>query len=81
MNQPDQDEEMNADKDFSIRCYDTKLRAYGVVVDNLMFLSTLVDLPCIIEAQKTLDYNTFYKSADAAQMLYVHNVCIDDVST
>jgi TATA-binding protein-associated factor Taf7 len=45
-----------------------------------VFLATLVDLPCIIEAQKTLDFNTFYKSCDAAQMLYVHNVCIDQVS-
>jgi len=25
---------------------------------------------------KTLDYNTFYKSVDAAQMLYVHNETI-----
>jgi len=29
-------------------------------------------MPSIIEAMKTLDYNTFYKSVDAAQMLYIH---------
>ena len=37
----------------------------------------MVDLPCIVEAQKTLDYKTFFKSCDAAQMLYVHNYFID----
>jgi TATA-binding protein-associated factor Taf7 len=37
----------------------------------------LVDLPCIIEAQKTLDFNTFYKSCDASQMMYVHNKYLD----
>lgn len=50
-------------------------------IDNRLFLATLVDLPCIIEAQKTLDYNTFYKSCDAAQMLYVHNVYLSNIST
>jgi len=33
----------------------------------------MIDLPCIIEAMKTLDYNFFFKSQDAAQMLYVHS--------
>ena len=37
----------------------------------------MVDLPCIIEAQKTLDFSTFYKSCDAAQMMYVHNKSLD----
>ena len=46
-----------------------------------MFLCSLVDLPCIIEAQKTLDYNTFYKSCDASQMLYVHNVFFANYET
>ena len=36
-------------------------------------MCSLIDLPCIIEAMKTLDYNTFYKSCDASQMMYVHN--------
>jgi TATA-binding protein-associated factor Taf7 len=47
-------------------------RLYGLRIDDTVFLATLVDLPCIIEAMKTLDYYNFYKSQDAAQMLYVH---------
>ena len=43
-----------------------------------MFLCTLSDLPCIIEAQKTLDYKTFYKSVDVSQILYVHDKVIED---
>ena len=42
-----------------------------------MYMCSLVDMPCIIEAQKTLDHNTFYKSCDASQMMYVHNTCIE----
>ena len=34
--------------------------------------ATLVDLPTIIEAHKTLDYNTIFKCTDVAQMLFVH---------
>ena len=45
-----------------------------------MYLGSLVDLPCIIEAQKTLDYNTFYKSCEASQMLYVHNKSLDHIA-
>lgn len=37
-----------------------------------MFFATLVNLPCIIEAMKTLDNFKFFKSQDASQMLYVH---------
>jgi TATA-binding protein-associated factor Taf7 len=33
---------------------------------------TVLDFPCIIEANKTIDYKTFYKSGDISQMLYVH---------
>ena len=32
----------------------------------------MVDLPCIIEAMKTLDLFNYFKSQDASQMLYVH---------
>ena len=28
---------------------------------------------------KTLDYNTFFKSCDASQMMYVHNTFLDNV--
>lgn len=51
-----------------------------LLIDNKLFLSTLVDLPCLIEAQKTLDFRTFYKSVDVAQMLYVHNKIMDNFS-
>jgi TATA-binding protein-associated factor Taf7 len=46
-------------------------------MDKKLYLASLVDLPCIIEGQKTLDYKTFYKSCDAAQLMYVHNVYIE----
>ena len=49
------------------------------MIDNKIFLATLVDLPSIIEGQKTLDFRTFYKSVDISQMLYIHNYCIDDI--
>jgi len=32
-----------------------------------------MDMPCIIEAQKTIDYKTFYKSSDISQMMFVHD--------
>ena len=57
---------------------DSTKRLYGVKLNNTVFLGTLVDLPCIIEAMKTLDYFNFYKSQDASQMLYVHNKRIDN---
>ena len=34
---------------------------------------TILDMPCIIEAQKTIDYKTFYKSSDISQMMFVHD--------
>jgi TATA-binding protein-associated factor Taf7 len=46
-----------------------------------LYLASLVDLPCIIEAQKSLDYKTFYKSCDAAQMMYIHNTCLENIET
>jgi len=64
----------------SIRLLDPSKRCYGLKIESnepRIYLGTLVDLPCIIEAQKTLDYKTFFKSCDAAQMLYIHNYFID----
>jgi TATA-binding protein-associated factor Taf7 len=46
-----------------------------------VYLATLLDMPCIMEAQKTLDYRTFFKSVDVSQMLYVHNKWMDDFKT
>ena len=43
------------------------------MIDDKLYLATLVDLPTLIEAQKTLDYRTFFKATDVAQMLYIHN--------
>ena len=34
---------------------------------------TILDLPCHIEAEKTIDYKSFYKGADICQMMYVHD--------
>jgi len=44
-----------------------------VLIDEKLFLATLADLPTIIEAQKTLDYRTFFKATDVSQVLYIHN--------
>ena len=52
--------------------------AYRLQIDNRIFLCSLVDLPCIIEGQKTLDFKTFYKSTDVSQLLFIHNKCIED---
>ena len=54
-------------------------RTHGLTLNNKLYLCTLADLPCIIEAQKTLDYSTFYKSCDASQIMYVHNTCLDNM--
>jgi len=50
----------------SISLLDPSKRCYGLTIDGKLYLASLVDLPCILEAQKTLDYKTFYKSCDAA---------------
>lgn len=60
-------------KGMNISLLDPQKRCYGLQIDGKLYLGTLVDLPCIVEAQKTLDYKTFFKSCDAAQMLYIHN--------
>ena len=42
--------------------YCSKRKLYGVKLDDTIYLATLVNLPCIIEAMKTLDNFNFYKS-------------------
>lgn len=42
-------------------------------INDILLPITLLDLPCVIEAQKTMDYKTFYKSGDISQMLFVHD--------
>lgn len=49
-------------------------RLYGLKLKNTLYFATLVELPCIIEAMKTLDYFNYFKSQDASQLLYVHSV-------
>jgi len=66
-----------SDKGMQISLLDPAKRCYGLQIEDRLYLGSLVDLPCIIEAQKTLDYKTFYKSCDAAQMLYIHNFCLE----
>lgn len=43
-------------------------------------MGSLCKLPNIIEGQKTLDYRTFYKSVDVAQILFVHNKTLENAS-
>lgn len=61
-----QDQKQSDKGGFSISLLDPAKRCYGLTIDGKLYLASLVDLPCIIEAQKTLDYKTFYKSCDAA---------------
>jgi hypothetical protein len=42
-------------------------------VGDTMLPITILDLPSIIEAKKTIDYKTFYKSSDISQMMFVHD--------
>ena len=65
-------------QDFGLTLLDQNKRCYGLSLDGKLYLCSLVDMPCVIEAMKTLDYNTFYKSCDASQMMYVHNVFLKD---
>jgi len=60
---------------------DKTKRLYGVKLNSIVYFATLVELPCIIEAMKTLDNFNFYKSQDASQMLYVHPVKVDMETT
>ena len=34
--------------------------------------ASLLDLPCVVESQKTIDDVNFFKSANISQMVYVH---------
>eukprot|EP00095_Tigriopus_kingsejongensis_P003004 snap_masked-scaffold170_size291898-processed-gene-0.4 protein:Tk03004 transcript:snap_masked-scaffold170_size291898-processed-gene-0.4-mRNA-1 annotation:"hypothetical protein KGM_08713" len=48
------------------------LRRGQVIFDGWKMSAKMVDLPTIIESQKTMDKKTFYKTADIAQMLICH---------
>jgi len=60
------EESHQMNKGMSVTLLDPKKRCYGLYIDDKLYLGSLVDLPCIVEAQKTLDYKTFFKSCDAA---------------
>lgn len=49
-----------------------QLRRGEVVFDGWKMSAKMVDLPTIIESQKTIDKKTFYKTADISQMLICH---------
>ena len=40
-------------------------------VGDREYPGTIVDLPCIIESQKTFDNSAYYKSADICQVMLV----------
>lgn len=48
-------------------------------VEGELHPATLLDFPCVIESQKTMDYKTFYKAGDISQMLYVHDATIERI--
>ncbi|MBW0538330.1 hypothetical protein O181_078045 [Austropuccinia psidii MF-1] len=50
-------------------------------IGNKMFGMKLVDLPCVIESQKTFDNKHLFKIADICQMLLVDDTPISDEST
>eukprot|EP00753_Platysulcus_tardus_P007659 PLAT15352.1.p1 GENE.PLAT15352.1~~PLAT15352.1.p1 ORF type:complete len:317 (-),score=107.06 PLAT15352.1:92-1042(-) len=50
---------------------DPEGRRFQFHIDGTTYAATLVDLPCIVEVQKTLDKEVFYKSGDIGQMLRV----------
>ena len=46
-------------------------RIFKVRFGNIETLSAILDLPCILESHKTLDYINFFKNSDIAQMMYI----------
>lgn len=47
---------------------------FAFTMDGKKYPARLVDMPCVLESQKTLDKNTFFKSGDIGQMLIVYKV-------
>jgi TATA-binding protein-associated factor Taf7 len=41
--------------------------------NDMLLPVTVLDFPTTIEAKKTIDYKTFYKSSDISQMMFVHD--------
>ena len=76
-----EDSKRNPCADLALTLLDANKRTYGLTIANRLYLCSLVDMPCIVEAMKTLDQKTFFKSCDAAQMMYVHEVFLEEVDT
>lgn len=49
-------------------------------MDGKKYPARLVDMPCVLETQKTLDKRTFFKSGDVGQMLIVYKVSVPPIS-
>ncbi|CAN0355240.1 unnamed protein product, partial [Ectocarpus sp. 12 AP-2014] len=47
-------------------------RRFTFTMDGKKYPARLVDMPCVLETQKTLDKRTFFKSGDVGQMLIVY---------
>lgn len=53
-------------------------RHFKLTFDGVLFDATLVDLPTIVESQKTLDGFNFYKAADICQVwIYLFYICLN----
>ncbi|CAM9998480.1 unnamed protein product [Pylaiella littoralis] len=47
-------------------------RRFTFTMEGKKYPARLVDMPCVLETQKTLDKSTFFKSGDVGQMLIVY---------
>ncbi|KAG9296012.1 hypothetical protein G9A89_011864 [Geosiphon pyriformis] len=63
-------------EDLSITFKDPRHAVFSF--DKQKYSARLVDLPCIIESQKTLNNKQFYKIGDVSQMLVVENPISDE---
>lgn len=50
-------------------------------INDSLFPITILDYPCVIEACKTMDYKSFYKSGDISQMMYVNETQLEGVDS
>ena len=58
----EQEQLKRMEETFEIILLRPERRLYGLKLKNTLFFATLVELPCIIEAMKTLDYYNYFKS-------------------
>lgn len=49
-------------------------REFNLMVDNIPYRTSLIDLPCIIETQKTYSKQLYFKCGDISQMLIVRDL-------